>query len=420
MQKVKVLFFAEAVTLAHVARPFVLASALDSSRYDVSFAAARSYDSFLGDSSLDRHSIDSLSPKEFLSSLRSGKWLYTPEVLNSYVQQDMRLFEEIQPDIVVGDMRYSLGISAPRCGVPYVSLCNAYWSPYALNGKVDVPCYDFVGKLGLPLSRLIWKCTKPLLLNRILKDFNSVREKYGLSRLPSFAEAFTFGDRTFYTDIPTIVPTSPLPPHHCYGGAVSWAPEMELPEWWDAWREPTKPLIYFTPGSSGDIPQLPELLAALSNLPVQVVFAAGGRARESFPQDSAALRIMDLAPGTLLSQCADVVISNGGSPTSYQSLGQGTPVIGICSNLDQFLAMGHVEKRGAGVMFRSDRFRIEDVCERVVEFIEGTRHSFIARQVAREMKQFNIHKIFERLLAELKGFSDNVSVEHAPSRLKEF
>lgn len=53
----------------------------------------------------------------------------------------------------------------------------------------------------------------------------------------------------------------------------------------------------------------------------------------------------------------------GGSPSSYQSLAEGVPVLGICSNLDQFLAMGRVEKAEAGLPFAGRNGNcVQDTC----------------------------------------------------------
>src|SRR5207302_1310294 len=50
---------------------------------------------------------------------------------------------------------------------------------------------------------------------------------------------------------------------------------------------------------------------------------------------------------------AEVVICNGGSSTAYQALAEGTPVVGLPFNLDQYLAMTTIEQAGAGVLVRS-------------------------------------------------------------------
>ena len=45
---------------------------------------------------------------------------------------DLELIRRIEPDVVVGDFRLSLAVSAPMAGVPYIALANAYWSPFAV------------------------------------------------------------------------------------------------------------------------------------------------------------------------------------------------------------------------------------------------------------------------------------------------
>jgi UDP:flavonoid glycosyltransferase YjiC (YdhE family) len=44
MERIKILFFAEAVTLAHVGRPIALAQSLDPARFDVHVACADGYE----------------------------------------------------------------------------------------------------------------------------------------------------------------------------------------------------------------------------------------------------------------------------------------------------------------------------------------------------------------------------------------
>ena len=48
MRVKRVLFFAEAVTLAHVARPVALAKGLDRSRFEVFMACDSRYERFVG------------------------------------------------------------------------------------------------------------------------------------------------------------------------------------------------------------------------------------------------------------------------------------------------------------------------------------------------------------------------------------
>lgn len=60
----------------------------------------------------------------------------------------------------------------------------------------------------------------------------------------------------------------------------------------------------------------------------------------------------EYVPGAEVARAATLVISNGGSPTTYQALNVGTPVLGIPANMDQLLCMAHVEDLGCGRLVR--------------------------------------------------------------------
>ena len=130
-RKPRILFIAEAVTLAHVARPLALARLLDPARYDIIFACDSRYDSLLDVSQYQRQVIHSIASDQFLNSLARGGRLYSSEVLATYVQADLKLIKESDPDVIIGDFRLSLSVSARVAGKPYISIANAYWSPYA-------------------------------------------------------------------------------------------------------------------------------------------------------------------------------------------------------------------------------------------------------------------------------------------------
>ena len=71
-QKKRVLFVGEAVTLAHVARPMVLARALDPARYEVDFAWHPRFASLFPASGFAMHTIESIPNLQFEAALASG------------------------------------------------------------------------------------------------------------------------------------------------------------------------------------------------------------------------------------------------------------------------------------------------------------------------------------------------------------
>ena len=75
-----------------------------------------------------------------------------------------------------------------------------------------------------------------------------------------------------------------------------------------------------------------------------------------------------------------MVICNGGSLTSYQALAAGKPIIGLPSNLDQFLNMQALERSGAGVGIRADRFDRNHLQAAVAALLDASSRAARAAQ----------------------------------------
>jgi UDP:flavonoid glycosyltransferase YjiC (YdhE family) len=70
------------------------------------------------------------------------------------------------------------------------------------------------------------------------------------------------------------------------------------------------------------------------------------------------VQVAELLPGLDVAKSASVVVCNGGTLTCYQALCAGVPVVGIPSNLEQFLTCDAIERVGAALTVRADRFSI--------------------------------------------------------------
>ena len=346
----RILFFAEAVTLAHVARPVALARALDDRLFDVHLAHHPRYRDLLGDLAISEHEINSISPQQFMQALAGGKPLYNVSTLSSYVEEDLRLIDTVKPDIIVGDFRLSLAVSAELAGVPYVALSNAYWSP-SCEQQYIVPDLPITRILGPALAQPLFSLVRPLAFALHCLPMNKVRRRYGLSSLGyDLREVYTHGDYTLYADVPDLYRMRNLPQNHRFIGPVVWSPEFPRPDWWQSLPS-ERPVVYVTLGSSGQADLLPMLIATLGSLSVTaLVSTAGAPVPPSVPEN---VYVVAYLPGEDAVKMASLVICNGGSPTTHQALSQGVPVIGLPSNLDQYLNMAAIEKSGAGQCLRA-------------------------------------------------------------------
>lgn len=350
LPKKRVLFMPASSSLAHVGRLVRLAQALDPETYDVTFACDKSDHRFVP-SCFQRREASSLSPDEFRRRLEKGIPLIDAPFLKIQVEEDLRLLREGHAELVVGDFRPSLSISAPLAHIPYMNVVNALWSPwnresFQVPALPDSAPLKWLGsRWGRPLTDTL---LIPLFFNLHSRAFNKVRREGGLPPLPNdLRHVYTAGDFTAYPDLATLFPTPGAPSTHRHIGPILWKPDLPLPEWWS--KIPSdKPLVYLTAGSTGQTRSFEKTVEALLDFPVVVAVATAERA--TVQRVPGRVFVADYLPGDEVSRRATLVINNGGSGGVYQALAAGVPVLGIAANMDQCMVMKSVVHAGAGML----------------------------------------------------------------------
>jgi UDP:flavonoid glycosyltransferase YjiC (YdhE family) len=363
----RVLFFAEAVTLAHLARPIVLATGLDPKQFDWAIACSPQYTRFLPGMGERHRPLNSISSSQFLLALARGNPVYDLATLQQYVRDDLALIEQFKPHVVVGDFRLSLSVSARLAGVPYVSVTNAYWSPFYARQAFPLPVLPMTKVLPIWLAERIFNAVRPMAFALHCRPMNDLRREHKLPPLGSdLRRVYTDADLTLYADDEELFPTPGRPQSHRYLGPLLWSPPVPLPPWWSALPE-NRPLVYLTLGSSGDPGLLLRVVSALSTMDLTVMVAT---ASHPLPEVIPANVLTAVyLPGVEAARRAQLVICNGGSMTTQQALAAGRPVIGICGNMDQFLNMQALEAAGLGLCFRGDRIGERQIQEGVAALL---------------------------------------------------
>ncbi len=388
----RILFIGEAVTLAHVARPVVLAQSLDPQQYAVTLACDPRYHALFAELPFELRPVWSIPSAQFTTALAKGSPMYDTDTLRRYVREDLELIRAVQPDLVIGDFRISLAVSSRVAGVPYCTITNAYWSPYS-RLPFPLPEHPMTRLFGVAVSQAVFTLIRPLAFAYHTLPLNRVRRDYGLPGLGyDLREIHTHADQTLYADIPNLVPTAPLPPHHHWLGPVLWSPAVEPPAWWSTLPE-NRPIIYVTLGSSGEGDRLlPIVLQGLAALPVTVIAATAGRSVPT--QVPANAYITAFLPGTEAAARSTLVICNGGSPTTQQALAAGVPVIGIAGNMDQHLNMICLERAGAGVRLRAGQLTAEQLRAAAERLLRDSGYREGAGRLMRLMQAWDTGKVF--------------------------
>jgi UDP:flavonoid glycosyltransferase YjiC (YdhE family) len=396
----RILFFAEAATLSHVTRPLLLARALAASEYEVSFACHPRFDSILGPVPGARYSLDSIPSEQFVRSVTRGTPMFGVGTLRRYVHEDLALIDRVRPDVVVGDMRQSLGISARAAGVPLLNLVDAYHSPYA-RVSFELAEHPFAGMVSDDFAQRMFSLFFPFSSAGHTVPLNLARLSLGQG-VAGFRlhHEFVYGDYNLYCDIPELVPMDPLPDDHRFIGPVLWSPRTNPPAWWD--RVPAdRPLVYLGLGSSGPSELLGTVLEALAALPVYVLLATGPRGREArWPDNVFAAPYL---PGDEACARARVVICNGGSTAGQQSLAAGRPFLGIASNIDQVMFTRLAERTGAARLLKAHNVTRDAVHAAVSALLDDPAPTAAAAGLADVINRWDAAENFRQLVGSLCG-----------------
>jgi MGT family glycosyltransferase len=295
------------------------------------------------------------------------------------VESDLAVLDAVKPDVVVGDMHWSLCASARVRQVPYVSITNGAWTRFYAEA-IDPPQGHWSTRLmGRRLSRALFPKIKDALTWFYSLGYTGVCRHYRLAPIRSLYDLIE-GDMTLLADLPEYMPTRPeTPPSFRYVGPIVW--EADLPE--PAWLrrlDPARPTLYFTMGSTGDAKFFHEAIRVFGGTDYQILITTGGLASLGPVPDN--IFVEEYAPGQPLMRASGAVISHGGNGTIYQALSCGVPVIGFPSIFDQEVNLQRVCGLGAGVRMWRSEYRAEALKAAVDEVLGNPSYRAAARRLA--------------------------------------
>ena len=383
--------------MAHFVRPLALADSLDTSQYDIHFYAPSRFAGYLKGKPFAVGELGSMPGEQFLANTARGAPVFPADVIRRYVNQDRELIGRIKPDLVIGDMRLSLPISARLEGVLWAVMINAYWSPYTRHRSI-LPSLPLTRWVPPRLLGPVYRLTEPLAYAIHAGEMNRVRKEFGIPALPAdLRMMYTEGSFVLYPDIPEFVPAHNLPGNHRYVGICQWTPPAAKPDWWERMRADPKPKVFVTLGSSGPLRVFPALLKALSKLPVTVLISTSGRA---VPGTGPEVYLAGLLPFTETAAEASVVVSHGGSGGLYPAIAAGTPVLGIPSNADQQLSTAVLQESGAGLGVRVEEASQRRLSRALETLLFDPQYRRSAQQWAAVYSRYDSGALFRKFLSE--------------------
>jgi UDP:flavonoid glycosyltransferase YjiC (YdhE family) len=397
MKTRKILFLAEGATMSHFVRPLVLAESISDGTYDVYLCAPKQFRKYSENAHIVSAELKSMPGELFLANIARGSPPFPAKVLREYVQEDRHLIRTFRPDLVIGDMRLSLPVSARLEGVPCALIMNAYWSPYARRRSI-LPSLPLTQVVPPRLLSPLYRIMEPLAFRYHVAQMNRVRREFGVPDLgPDLRAAYVDGDFVLYPDVPEFVPTNSAPPTHFYVGICDWTPPVPRPEWWDKMRSDSKPKVFVSLGSSGPVRVAPTLLRVLSRMDVSVILSTSGRVTGPVAYQA------DLLPFRETAALASVVVSHGGSGGLYPAMAAGTPVLAIPSNADMQLSTAALVDSGAGLGVRVEEATEARLRKALERLLSDSSFRNAARRWADVFARYDSAALFRDFLKNSAG-----------------
>ena len=399
----KVLAIPNAHALAHVSRLLEIAKVLRQAGHSVLFAGHGKYLQVAAADGFATRELPYIPEQRLVEVSRSQRlWEWFEETeLEGFIEAELGLYDEWQPDLVLLDNRATARTSAEKAGLKTVAVLNVHMSnqrrvPFFSVGNLlnsdNFPGVRQLDRLENASEVLLWD-------QLVMRPLNRVRRKLGLKRLYGYQHEQ--GDLSLLADIPQFNPVSRLPPMTRFVGPLTWHNDLPAPACLEQLRA-DRPTVYLALGSTSLEDLLGEQLHELSQ-GMQLVVATGAAIEPGRQSPEGVFLEQYVNTDQLLPHC-DLVCCHGGNGTLYQALSHGLPAVVVATHQEQNYGGKRIQQLGLGRAFTDKTVKqkgLQPVLEAVREVLDDPRYRANARGFSRNLEGWHPA---ERAVREIEHF----------------
>jgi UDP:flavonoid glycosyltransferase YjiC (YdhE family) len=368
-----ILFLAEAVSFAHVGRPLTLANWAHQNGHEVHFAC-----SLIGlrktgttNFAFPCYQLNTIDSDLFYGRIKKGQFFYSYDEMLGYVEEEKKLINQINPDLVVTDFRLTAPISTRICNKPLINLANSHWSPNT-QCPFPAPKTGFFQWIPPIVQDGIFSLIRPIAFKVYAKELNKVRRNYGLPEKNDFRELYTEGTYTAFMDMPDFSILENKPKHHIFLGPVIWNPEIKKQNI----QLDSKDNIYISMGSSGNNKHLDAIIKSILKTTSRIILSGISPQEkidliEKHPELINRSVIESLIDTEKILPNCRLTVCHGGSGTVYQSLSYGVPALCFPDNPDQHLVSYSVKRQNLGDWIPQNKSTVKRISKSILECLNN-------------------------------------------------
>ena len=355
----KVLVFSQGVNLTHFFRPLILIKQLLLQDNKVTFLLYEKHHRFIPRGISEKTTIDFLktvNPKRFQQNIYDKIPVFSLKKLQKMIDEDLAMIDQHRPDVIIGDLRFSLAVSARLKSIPYITITSAHWSDKRLIKKIEIVDSSmgrvvesklFQGSFSLFHKQLLALHTIPL---------NLLKKKYNLKGYINYSyfDINCEGDFTLYADHPEYSPLEEMKDCEYYIGPMEWFPPGKLPSLPQEFANKERN-VYINMGNMGPVKNIHNLIDACLELKLSIILGTCGRFTLPPRQEKSPYIYSDhFIPGDKALNLSSLSISPGGVSAVYPAIKRGVYTLAIPGHVDAYLSMqGAVVNEIGEIMFHT-------------------------------------------------------------------
>ncbi|WP_432821231.1 glycosyltransferase [Trichloromonas sp.] len=381
-------------TLSHISRPLAIAAELRKRGHQIVFAGDSPKDHFIKSEGFEVLPAYQVGPNILFERIRKGelKFVHDDE-LAAMIASDRQLFEQVKPDLVLSDGRFSAPISTGIDNLKQVAIVNVSSTEY--RALPYIPFFEWLPKNLINRETPLWKsldrlnlALEMLVFDNASAIFKKLSRQLSLPHKVTATNCLAGKDLTLLADIEEYFPARNLPASYHYIGPLTWESPLPQPAWWPPPKN-RQLLAYFTMGTTWMGGSFADLYAMIRKHGINAIISTGGQAKGTRPNElktiDGEIYVEDYVNGDLIMRECDVVVCHGGNGTIYQALQNGKPIVGIPTIPDQEFNMRRVVTLGAGEKLSLKE--LQNNPEKLFELIQAVAGNPSYRANAQKLQQ---------------------------------
>ena len=330
---------------------------------------------------------------------------FTAEEMEPRIENEIKLFEELQPACVLTGWCQSVLISTRASGVPLVNVLHStsiteYYQA-GLQSWPDRTNFRFLrwffseDKMNRFTSRLVLRLKIPA------KPFNTLGKKYKLKEFRNFIEVLE-GDYTLLADIPEWVRLKELRPNIRYVGPLPYRSSNQIPATVSD-LPGDKPVVYFAMGSSGKPGLIKKIIEGFRGKQYSVIAPVKAHIKDLNVSIPPNVIVTGFLPAHKVNPMADISVIHGGQNTVMQACLAGTPIVGIGMHPEQQANLDACVRKGFAIRLNKKRVTAPDVLEAIDRLLNDRSAKAAVLKFKTQLEQWDGPENAAKFLCETFG-----------------